>query len=324
MEFLLLFTEQRRGEPAEPGGFAEMKKFAGELADQGKLRRGAPLGPDSAGARVRVRDGKAFVSDGPFAESKEVVGGFWIVDVAGREEAIEIARRTPHARYGTVEVHPVGRRYTFTDTGEGTPFLFAFRMEPGLTDPDGAKLREMVALRRRSKREGTLLETAPLAARAAAGARRDARRKDAGDRRAVRGGQGGGRRVRPRPRRGPRGGDRAREALPARPLGPGRGARDPLLRRRVSRSAAPGRAPADMASDLDGAARCGAVSEGIQESLEERRRVAAGADPAARCKAATSIFCICSIASVARRARSGSGSPRSWPSCTGTICHDTP
>ena len=107
MEFMLLFMERKGAPTGGPDGFAEMKKFAGELASQGKLRRGAPLPAESAGARVRVRDGKAFVSDGPFAESKEVVGGFWIVDVASRDEAIEIARRCPHARYGIVEVHLV-------------------------------------------------------------------------------------------------------------------------------------------------------------------------------------------------------------------------
>jgi hypothetical protein len=150
-------------EPPRSPGFAEMKKFAGELASQGKLRRGAPLLAESAGARIRVRAGKAFVSDGPFAESKEVVGGFWIVAVASRAEAIEIAQRCPHARYGIVEVLPVQDRYTFTDAGEGTPFLFAFRMEPGLADPDGAKLREMIAFGEGLVRQGKLLETAPLA-----------------------------------------------------------------------------------------------------------------------------------------------------------------
>jgi len=162
VEFMLLFTE-RNGGPPDTGGFAEMKKYAGELASQGKLRRGAPLGFDSASARVRVRDGKALVSDGPFAESKEVVGGFWILDVSSREEAIEIAGRSPHARYGTVEVHPVKVRYTFADAEKGTPFLLAFRVEPGLTDPDGAKLREMLAFGAPLERDGTLIETAPLA-----------------------------------------------------------------------------------------------------------------------------------------------------------------
>lgn len=165
MEFLLWFTE-REGAPVPPegGGMAEMKKLSGELASAGKLRRGAPLGPVSDQAVVRVRSGKAFVSDGPYAESKEVVGGFWIVDVASREEAIEIAKRSPHASYGTVEVHPVDFRLTYTDTGEGTPFLFAFRREPGLSDEDGAKLREMIAFSEELASRGTLVETAPLSA----------------------------------------------------------------------------------------------------------------------------------------------------------------
>ena len=93
MEFVLLFTE-RKGAPApEPAGMAEMGKFAGELASRGILKRGAPLASESAAACVRVRDGKTLVSDGPFAESKEVVGGFWIIDVGDRDAAIEIARR---------------------------------------------------------------------------------------------------------------------------------------------------------------------------------------------------------------------------------------
>jgi len=164
MEFLLWFTQREGAPPAEASGFAEMNKLARELASQGKLRRGAPLGPVSDGALIRVRGGKALVSDGPFAESKEVVGGFWIVDVSSREEAIEIARRTPHARYGTVEVHPVGVRLTYTENEEGTPFLLVFRMEPGLTDPDGSKLQEMIDFGEGLASKGTLLETAPLAA----------------------------------------------------------------------------------------------------------------------------------------------------------------
>lgn len=163
MEFMLLFTERRDAPKGEPSGFAEMKKFAGELASQGKLRRGAPLTDESAGARVRVRGGKVLVSDGPFAESKEVLGGFWIVEVANRGEAIEIARRCPHARSGIVEVHPVQWRDATADPMRGTPFLFAFHMEPGLTDPDGAKMREMIAYGETLKREGKFLETAPLA-----------------------------------------------------------------------------------------------------------------------------------------------------------------
>ena len=164
MEFLLWFTERKGGPPIRSGGSADMKALAGELARDGKLRRGAPLGPISDAALIRVRGGEALVSDGPFAESKEVVGGFWIVDVASRDEAIEIARRSPHARYGSVEVHAVDLRLVYGDPGEGTPYLFVFRREPGLDDPDGAKLREMIAFSEELASRGTLLETAPLAA----------------------------------------------------------------------------------------------------------------------------------------------------------------
>jgi hypothetical protein len=143
---------------------AEMTKLSNQLARAGKLRRGAPLGAAEDAALVRVRGGKAFLSDGPFAESKEVAGGFWIVDVASREEAIEIARRSPHARYGTVDVHPIERRYTYPDKEEGTPFLLAFRMEEGLCDPNGAKLREMIQFGEGLASHGILVETAPLGA----------------------------------------------------------------------------------------------------------------------------------------------------------------
>jgi len=156
---MLLFMERKGAPKGEPGGPAEMKKFAGELASQGKLRRGAPLVAESAGARVRVRDGKAFVSDGPFAESKEIVGGFWIIEAASREEAIEIARRCPHARHGVVEVHLVRWRDTAADPEKGIPFLFAFHTEPGLTDPDGSKMREMIGFGEALKRDGKFLET---------------------------------------------------------------------------------------------------------------------------------------------------------------------
>ena len=163
MEFMLLFMARRGAPKPEPAGFAAMGKFAAELASQGKLRRGAPLGDESAGTRVRVRAGRTLVSDGPFAESKEVVAGFWIIDAASRAEAIEIARRTPHARGGTVEVHALQFREAVPDPGTGTPFLMVFGMEPGLTDPDGSKVREMLDFGEGLKREGKFVETAPLA-----------------------------------------------------------------------------------------------------------------------------------------------------------------
>jgi hypothetical protein len=56
---------------------------------------------------VRVRGGKPIVTDGPFAETREVLGGFYVIDVASREEAVAIAARHPGARVGTVEVRPI-------------------------------------------------------------------------------------------------------------------------------------------------------------------------------------------------------------------------
>jgi hypothetical protein len=170
MEFMLLFIDRKDARSAPPAGMAALSQFAKELGAEGKLRRAAPLGPEAAGARIRVRDGKAFVLDGPFAESKEVVGGFWIVDVAGRDEAIGIARRAfelgeprPHARSGVIEVHHAREPEVVADTGKGAAYLLAFHMEPGLTDPDGSKMAEMIAFTETLKQEGRFLETAPLA-----------------------------------------------------------------------------------------------------------------------------------------------------------------
>jgi len=230
VEFLLLFNERKGTPPPEAEGRAAMTKYSGELRSRGVLRRGGPLAPASAGAGVRVRDGKAFVTDGPFAETKELIAGFWIVDVADRAEALEIARRCPHAQRGPIELHALQERYPFTGSENGTPFLLAFRMEPGLSDPDGAKRREMIGFAQAQAREGTVFEIAPLPA---AGAHRNQGGKDVRDRRPVRGDEGRDRRLQPGACDGARRGDRARQALPARALGTGRGARDTVLRSRV-------------------------------------------------------------------------------------------
>jgi hypothetical protein len=160
---MLLFTAPRGVPMGDPAGMAEMTKFSNELARQGKLRRGAPLVDEDAGARIEMRDGRTLVTDGPFAESKEVVGGFWIVDVADRDEAIDIARRTPHARTGIVEVRMVKDRHTVPDPGNGTPFLLSFRTHQGIVDADGSKKREMSSFGEILKREAKFLEAAPLA-----------------------------------------------------------------------------------------------------------------------------------------------------------------
>jgi len=107
---MLIFTS-KRGAKVDESVFPEMGKFAQELAAEGKMRGGAPLHPEEEGARVRLSKGKAVVTDGPFTETKEVIGGFCMIEVKDKREAIAIAKRCPHMRVGFVEVRrvfPVG------------------------------------------------------------------------------------------------------------------------------------------------------------------------------------------------------------------------
>lgn len=82
-------------------------KVAGELAAQGKLIDAAELAPTRTATTLRLRDGKRLISDGPFAETHEQLGGYFIVDVAHLDEAIEIASRFPTASGDTVEIRPL-------------------------------------------------------------------------------------------------------------------------------------------------------------------------------------------------------------------------
>jgi hypothetical protein len=87
--------------------YAETLALSEELTARGQYLGGHPLYPSSAAASVRVRDGKPVVTDGPFAETREQLGGYMLVDVRDRDEAIAIAKRIPLARTSTVEVRPV-------------------------------------------------------------------------------------------------------------------------------------------------------------------------------------------------------------------------
>lgn len=162
MEFLLLFNDREGTPPPVPADMAPMTRYSNELRDRGVLRRGAPLGRGAEAARVRVQDGEALVTDGPFPETKEMVAGFWIVDVPDREAALEIARKVPHLGRGPVEVHALPRRFSYRDLEKGRPFFLAFRMEPGLVDADGSKYARMIAWAEARSRDGTVFEIARL------------------------------------------------------------------------------------------------------------------------------------------------------------------
>jgi hypothetical protein len=81
--------------------------FAEEMTKRGVLKDGLRLRPTSDATTVRVRDDEVLTSDGPFAETKEQIGGFYLVDCKDLDEAIEIASKIPGARTGTIEVRPV-------------------------------------------------------------------------------------------------------------------------------------------------------------------------------------------------------------------------
>ena len=87
--------------------YQEQLALAEELTGRGEYVAGAPLHPVATATSVRVRDGKALVTDGPFAETREHLGGYMIVDVDDLDQAIAIAGRAPLARVGTVEIRPV-------------------------------------------------------------------------------------------------------------------------------------------------------------------------------------------------------------------------
>jgi hypothetical protein len=78
-----------------------------DLVKAGKYKTADALQPTRTATTVRVRDGKTLVSDGPFAETKEQLGGFYVVEARDLDDAIAIASRIPPARWGTIEVRPV-------------------------------------------------------------------------------------------------------------------------------------------------------------------------------------------------------------------------
>ena len=118
MPYLLLIHEpvgqrQTRTRAEGEAAYDRMLRFADELKGRGVLRAVESLASqDGATARVKVNNGKAQVMDGPFAEAKEMVGGFFLLDVDSREEALAIASQCPAAEWATVEVRAVAPCYT--------------------------------------------------------------------------------------------------------------------------------------------------------------------------------------------------------------------
>jgi hypothetical protein len=113
MSYLLLIVEptDQRTERSEAAGrdlYDQMVRFAADLKERGKLRAVESLTSQSDAVRVQVRNGQPKLLDGPFAEAKEMIGGFFLLDCESREEAVAIAQACPAAAWCTVEVRKVG------------------------------------------------------------------------------------------------------------------------------------------------------------------------------------------------------------------------
>jgi hypothetical protein len=109
MKYMLLIygNEQAWTEAERADCFVESTALAHQLKANGQYLATAPLQPVATATTVQMRDGKRLVTDGPFAETREQLGGYYLIDAKDLDEAISIAARIPGARKGTVEIRPV-------------------------------------------------------------------------------------------------------------------------------------------------------------------------------------------------------------------------
>jgi hypothetical protein len=104
---LIYGDEQALDEAEREQCYRESVQLAHQIESAGQYLAAAPLHPTSTATSVRVREGKRLVTDGPFAETREQLGGYFLIDASDLDEAIAVAARIPMARRGTVEVRPV-------------------------------------------------------------------------------------------------------------------------------------------------------------------------------------------------------------------------
>jgi len=109
MKYMLLvyMDEQAMTDEERASCYVESAQLAQDLNSKGHYLAAGPLHPVATATSLRVRDGKRVVTDGPFAETREQLGGFYIVEAKDLDEAIAISERIPPARYGTIEIRPM-------------------------------------------------------------------------------------------------------------------------------------------------------------------------------------------------------------------------
>jgi hypothetical protein len=111
MRYLLLIYEVERNAQASPEeAMASSMRYAAftqEVRERGLFKAGEALEPTNTATTVRVRDGHSLVTDGPFAETKEFLGGFYLLDCRDLDEAIELAKKIPAVERGSIEIRPI-------------------------------------------------------------------------------------------------------------------------------------------------------------------------------------------------------------------------
>ena len=112
MKYLLLIYDdpkvwQTFDQPSVDSIMGEYRALSGELRANGMMQGGSQLQPPESATTVRIRDGKRLVHDGPFAETREVLGGYFLIDAKDLDDAITVAARIPSARFGSIEVRPL-------------------------------------------------------------------------------------------------------------------------------------------------------------------------------------------------------------------------
>ena len=109
MKYMLLvyLDEQAMSESEREHCYVESAQLARDLSANGKYLSASPLHPVATATSVRVRNSKRLVTDGPFAETREQLGGYYLIDARDLDEAMSIAERIPGAKFGTVEIRPV-------------------------------------------------------------------------------------------------------------------------------------------------------------------------------------------------------------------------
>ena len=109
MKYMLLiyFEENKLDETEREACYVESIQLAHQLKANGQYLAASPLQPTALATSVRVRDGKRFVTDGPFAETREQLGGYYLIEAQNLDDAIAIAEQIPMARKGIIEVRPL-------------------------------------------------------------------------------------------------------------------------------------------------------------------------------------------------------------------------